>query len=962
MSQNPSVGLAIIVKNGAETLEVCLKSIQGLFDDMVVLDTGSDDGSDDMARSFGARVHYHEWHDDFSEARNASFDLLKTDMAFWLDADDLLCGRECFEEMVRKCVDRELDGVILEYIYSLDPVGERLLAELEPQILSGQVASAVVFEQLSRRCTTTQWRERLVRNDPALRWKYPIHEALPTVGRRWGKYDKIKVIHRRHVRKNPVSSGRNMRILKKIPAEQRDERIWFYLGSEHAHHHEVEASIRAFETYLTMSSNGDEKYLATHYIADLYRYQGNLEQAALYDLRAIELRPNWRDAYIGIVATYAKSEQWAKVVHYGRLLKQTSIPDTPFAFNPLQEEVGWVGDYVRGLAATGAVGEACQEIERALTIVPEDRALQHNFDVLSVSLNIERGKQAVADVVEFFLRHDDAETAAVVLARVPAEFRTHPEIRKWITVAGAACGPAVRGSISKDTMKYAPDVPPPEDMHPALLWMGDPRFKFLIERFAQTPEIRSVLQVGGPLEARLGYANLGIWSDRAEFTDQIRGAYDAVVLWSCLERVKWPEKVVQSAYQAVRPGGWVFAFVPNGPATKGLAPPDVIRVRLRAFSVDLFRRVIGTVQMPEVLGGWSADAGDLALAVSTPLPRGRPKTIAIVCPAAPEPWGPSSLLSGIGGSEEAVIRLSRAFARRGHSVTVYGSGTVGAEETPGPTIFYRPTSEYTPHDVLIGWRYPEIFMNQMRPLEAGWGALWLHDSIPKERVEMIAPHVDRIWCISDYHAGLYSGIPNIYKGRNGIDPGMFHMEHQERNPAKMIWSSTPFRGLNVLLERHWSEIKRRVPEAELHVFYGWESADRMKITATLEGKAFKEHIMALCQQPGVVWRGRVGQPELYREYLSAGVWPYSTTWAEENCITSYIAQAAGAWPVVYPLGALPQSVVFGWKVSAEKFVDSVVDAVGTTEGRDQMMEWARQHLTWDDVAALWERLFLGRAA
>ena len=974
-----SVGFNLIVRDAEDTLSVCLKSVEGLWDRLLVVDTGSVDRTREVALGFGAEVIEFPWCDNFSAARNFGWEKLDTDLKFWLDADDLLCGREYFDEMVLKCEEKGLDAVILEYLYAFDSVGARLLEKLEPLVLERRISSDEVFAQLKPRCVTTQYRERLVKNIPGWIFFYEVHEALPANGKRLGKYDKVKIIHRRHVRKNPVSGDRNLNILLNIPESKRDERHWFYLGLEHAHHGELDQAIAGFERYLPLSTVGDEHYLAFHFLADLYRHKGNLDRSEFYDLQAVALRPTWRDAYAGLLETLVRKQDWMKALYYGAMTKKAEIPETPFAYNPLHEEVGWVGDYVRALVELGQYEEALAESERALQVVPEDAAIQHNVDVLSVQLNVQRGTQRVADAVEFFLRHDDSETAALILARLGPEVRSHPDLRRWVRVAGSICGPASRGQIPKDELRIHPAAVRDWEINGAISYQligsqvnelqgvwADPRAQHFRDLLARRPEIRRVLQVGGPVEMREFYRDLGLEAARVEAVNQIGGGYDAVVLWGCLERVKDPDRVATLARTAVRPGGWLFACVPDGPSSKGLGPPQVGSARLRAYSVDTFRRVVGTVRMPDRIPGWSAQAGDLWLSVPVPASSGRPKRIGIVCPVSPEPWGPDSLGTGIGGSEEAVIRLSRAFARRGHAVTVYGSGYSGTDlynwpYLPGTVLpLYEPLARYQPQDVVIGWRYPEIFLNQIRPFEAEFKFLWLHDSVAKERVAAAAPMIDCVYTISVYHAGLYDGISGVHAGRNGIDPDMFDVDQPARNPAKMIWSSTPFRGLDVLLGKHWPGIKRRVPEAELHCFYGWESADKMGVTSTPNGAEFKRRVMELVKQPGVVWRGRVGQPELYREYMSAGVFPYSATWSEENCITSYIAQAAGVWPVVYPLGALPQSVVFGWKVGEGEFVDAVVDAVRTEENREQMMEWARRWLTWGDVAAEFERLWLGR--
>ena len=80
----------MIVKNEETNISTCLESVRGVFDEIVVLDTGSKDRTVEIARSFGARVFDFVWVDDFAAARNAALACARGDYAFWLDADDLI--------------------------------------------------------------------------------------------------------------------------------------------------------------------------------------------------------------------------------------------------------------------------------------------------------------------------------------------------------------------------------------------------------------------------------------------------------------------------------------------------------------------------------------------------------------------------------------------------------------------------------------------------------------------------------------------------------------------------------------------------------------------------------------------------------------------------------------------------------------------------------------------------------
>ncbi len=84
------VSLTMIVRDEENNLGRCLESVRDLFNEVVVLDTGSRDRTIEIARSFGARVFDFVWVDDFAAARNAALARAKSDYAFWLDADDLI--------------------------------------------------------------------------------------------------------------------------------------------------------------------------------------------------------------------------------------------------------------------------------------------------------------------------------------------------------------------------------------------------------------------------------------------------------------------------------------------------------------------------------------------------------------------------------------------------------------------------------------------------------------------------------------------------------------------------------------------------------------------------------------------------------------------------------------------------------------------------------------------------------
>ena len=85
-----TLSLCIIARNEEGNLGRAIRSFQGLADEVVVLDTGSTDGTIDLATSLGARVVEWPWRDDFAAARNEVFSHARCEWVFLLDADEEL--------------------------------------------------------------------------------------------------------------------------------------------------------------------------------------------------------------------------------------------------------------------------------------------------------------------------------------------------------------------------------------------------------------------------------------------------------------------------------------------------------------------------------------------------------------------------------------------------------------------------------------------------------------------------------------------------------------------------------------------------------------------------------------------------------------------------------------------------------------------------------------------------------
>lgn len=159
-TERARVSLTMIVKNEEANLPACLDSVAGVFDEIVVVDTGSTDRTREIATERGARVFDFVWVDDFAAARNAALARATGDYAFWLDADDVV-----------EPEDRERLVALLGKLRADRPAAFVVRCECDPDEKGG--GGQTVVDHV-----------RLFPVGESIRWTYRVHEQiLPALAR-----------------------------------------------------------------------------------------------------------------------------------------------------------------------------------------------------------------------------------------------------------------------------------------------------------------------------------------------------------------------------------------------------------------------------------------------------------------------------------------------------------------------------------------------------------------------------------------------------------------------------------------------------------------------------------------------------------------------------------------------------------------------------------------------------------
>ncbi|MBO7749036.1 glycosyltransferase [Paenibacillus sp. MWE-103] len=227
MAKTKLITLCMIVKNEIRDLPRCLRSVKGVVDQIVVVDTGSDDGTVEAARKFGASVVRSAWTGDFAAARNQGLVHAEGEWILFLDADEELDAgtREQLRELAQH---REIAGFFLN-VWNYAGEGS-----------DGATINPVL---------------RMFRNDRRYRFEGRIHEQIAgpivrhTPDARFHLSDVI--IHHYGYRREAVAAkdkvNRNRTLLEQAIREEPDNRFNRYnLGVEYFRAGEADAALEAF--------------------------------------------------------------------------------------------------------------------------------------------------------------------------------------------------------------------------------------------------------------------------------------------------------------------------------------------------------------------------------------------------------------------------------------------------------------------------------------------------------------------------------------------------------------------------------------------------------------------------------------------------------------------------------------------------------------------------------------------
>lgn len=216
-----TLSLCMIVKNEEDVIGRCLECVSDIFDEIIVVDTGSEDKTRDIVKKYTKNLYYFKWIEDFAAARNYAFSKATKDYIMWLDADDIILDKD--KEKIKELkinMDKSIDMVMMKYNTSFDSDGN---------------------------ITFSYYRERIFKRSKKFRWIGEIHEVIPLEGNII--YSDAAISHKKLKNNDPK---RNLRIFENMIADGKelDPRQQFYYARELYYNKRYEDAINTFNNFL----------------------------------------------------------------------------------------------------------------------------------------------------------------------------------------------------------------------------------------------------------------------------------------------------------------------------------------------------------------------------------------------------------------------------------------------------------------------------------------------------------------------------------------------------------------------------------------------------------------------------------------------------------------------------------------------------------------------------------------
>ena len=276
-----TISLCMIVKDEEKVIERCLNTVVDIVDEIIIVDTGSQDSTKEKVKKYKADIYDFPWKDDFAEARNFAFSKARMDYILWLDADDVL-EKEDQEKLklLKESLNNTVDVISMMYVLSTD--------ENNNPVVSLR-------------------RNRMVKRKNNYKWIGKVHEYLEVYGNILSADIAV-----RHL-KDKEYTDRNLKIFRKMVLENQEfsPRDLFYYGNELYDNKYYLEAIKAYEDFIATKKGWIEDVKqALIKISECYGFIGYKDKEEEYLFKGLQYDIPSSDLCCRIAYTFYEKEKY----------------------------------------------------------------------------------------------------------------------------------------------------------------------------------------------------------------------------------------------------------------------------------------------------------------------------------------------------------------------------------------------------------------------------------------------------------------------------------------------------------------------------------------------------------------------------------------------------------------------------------------------------------------------------
>lgn len=299
-----TLSLCMIVKNEEDVIGRCLDCVSDLFDEIIIVDTGSEDNTMEIVKKYTKNIYYFKWIEDFAEVRNYSFSKATKDYIMWLDADDIILDKD--KEKIKDLkmnMDKSIDMVMMKYNTQFDS---------------------------NENVTFSYYRERIFKRSKNFRWIGEIHEVIPLTGNII--YSDAAISHKKLKQNEP---NRNLRIFENMIAngKELDPRQQFYYARELYYNERYEDAIKTFNNFLDSGKGWVENCInACQDLSYCYYAIGDSNKAINACFKSFEFDEPRAEICCDIGEYFLEREKYNQAIFWYKLALTRKINETSGGF------------------------------------------------------------------------------------------------------------------------------------------------------------------------------------------------------------------------------------------------------------------------------------------------------------------------------------------------------------------------------------------------------------------------------------------------------------------------------------------------------------------------------------------------------------------------------------------------------------------------------------------------------